>query len=192
MDEQLAKVVIGAVFLVGLVVWMIAVTLYRKMADAPQVERFESAVPGKTPAEAIKAVVEGARRLTAQARMSRPDERTLEIVQLGVTSRIVAERQGGQTVLVAEVDDSSMRRKMQIAMAILVLVVAPAAVLGVSAALWYFAAPSPAPAVRWQCVQALQMSHALWPPFLVYFLWKKQRAMVADSTSNLLVLADTG
>jgi hypothetical protein len=32
--------------------------------------------------------------------------------------------------------------------------------------------------------------HVLWPPFLVYFLWKKQRATALDAMSNLLVLAN--
>jgi hypothetical protein len=32
--------------------------------------------------------------------------------------------------------------------------------------------------------------HVLWPPFLVYFLWKKQRALAIDAASNLIVLAE--
>jgi hypothetical protein len=63
---------------------------------------------------------------------------------------------------------------------------------GVAAALWNLAAPSPAAAVRWQSVRVLQIAHALWPPLLFYFLWKKIRAEAIDAVGNLLALADSG
>jgi hypothetical protein len=94
-------------------------------------------------------------------------------------------------MLVAEVDDAKLRRKMQLVLAILLLVAMPIVIGGVAAVLWLFAAPSLNPGVRWQVVQIVQIVHVLWPPFLVYFyLWKKQRAQAIDAASNLIVLAE--
>jgi hypothetical protein len=56
--------------------------------------------------------------------------------------------------------------------------------------LWYLAAPSATPGIRWQCVQVVQMVHVLWPPFVLYFVWKKQREMAVAAASNLLVRAE--
>jgi hypothetical protein len=78
---------------------------------------------------------------------------------------------------------------MQRILAFFVVLLMPATIVGVAAALWHFAAPSPAPAARWQAVQVVQMAHVLWPPFLIYGLWSKQRSMARDAASNLLVLA---
>jgi hypothetical protein len=191
MDEQTAKLIIAAGFAVGLVVWLIALNLYRKMADAPSIDPLTVRISGKTPEEAMKSVIEGAARLGPQVRLSRPSDNSLQIALGGVAARIDAQRAGGQAMLVAEIDDAALRRKMQTVMAVLVVLVMPLVVAGVPAALWQFAAPSPAPAARWQCVQVLQIVHALWPPFLVYFLWKKQRDMARDAISNLFVLAET-
>jgi hypothetical protein len=190
MDEEVAKLVIGAGFAVGAIVWMIVVQLYRRMADAPHVERLETPANGKSPAEAMRAVVEASRQLAAQARLARPTDESFQVSQFGVDAHIFPERRGGQMVLVAELDDSRLRRRMQFILAAFVLLVMPAAVVGIPAALFHYVAANPAGAVRWQSLQVMQMVHFLWPPFLVYFLWKKQRAMVADAISNLLVLAD--
>jgi len=190
MDEQTAKLVIAAGAAVGLVVWLIAVHLYRKMADAPPIEYLEVPIRGKSPDEAVKAVVEGARHLTQQVRLSWLADNVLQITQLGVDTRIQAQRAGGQTMLVAEIDDAKLRRKMQMVLAFMVVLLMPLVIVGVSALLWHFAAPSPAPAARWQCVQVTQIVHVLWPPFLVYFLWKKQRSLAIDAASNLIVLAE--
>jgi hypothetical protein len=190
MDEQTAKLVIGAGATLGLVVWLISLQLYRKMADVPATELIETPVPGKTPAEALKSVIENAGRLGGQARLSRPSEHVFEISQWDCQTRIEARRSGGQTRLTTEIDDAKLRRKMLRILAIFVVLVMPATIVGVSAALWHFAAPSPTAAVRWQCLQVLQMSHALWPPFVLYFEWKRKRSLASDSVSNLLLLAD--
>lgn len=189
MDEQTAKLVIAAGFAVGFVVWLVALNLYRRMADAPAVERLEARLPGQAPGDVVKALLAGLQPAGGAERLARPAETMLHITQGGVETRIEAQRAGGQTLVTAEVDDSGLRRKMQLALALFVVLLMPAAVVGIPAALWYFAAPSAAPGVRWQCVQVVQMVHVLWPPFLVYFLWKKQRDMAVASASNLLVRA---
>jgi hypothetical protein len=189
-DEQIAKIVIGAGAAVGAVTWLVALQLYRRMAETPAVETIETPVAGKSPGEAIKSVAENAARLVGQAKLARPAENVFEVLQFDCTARIEAHRAGGQTVLTAALDDSKLRRKFQWILALFVVLLMPCAIVGVTACLWYFAAPHASPAARWQSVQVVQMVHVLWPPFLVYFLWKKQRATALDAMSNLLVLAN--
>ena len=191
MDEQTAKMVIAIGAAISIVAWLAALQLYRKMAEAPSVEVFEAPIAGKSPADAIKSIVEYSGRLAGPVRLARPATDVLELTQWDCATRITAHRQGGQTKVIAEVDDSTLRRKMQRILAALVVVVIPVTIAGVCAALWYFAAPSAMPGTRWQVVQVLQISHALWPPFLVYTLWKRQRSMARDAASNLLVLASS-
>jgi hypothetical protein len=52
--------------------------------------------------------------------------------------------------------------------------------------IWYFVLPSEAPAVQWQVLQTLQISHALWPPFLFLWLYSAGRRQSKIYFSNLL------
>lgn len=192
MDEQTAKIIIVAGFAVGFVVWLAALQLYRRMADAPHVERIEAKLSGVSPAEAIRSMVDGALPSGGLAKLSWPRENTLHVSQMGVEMELTASRAGGQTLVAAEVDDTKLRRRYQIPLAILVTLVMPLVVAGVPMALWHFVAPDARPAVRWQCLQVLQIGHVLWPPFLVYFQWKRLREVVLNGASNLLVRAETG
>lgn len=192
MDEPTAKLIIGAGFLVGVVVWLIALQLYRKMADAPRQERIETRLSGKSPAETIRVVLDSLLPSGGLARIVRSSEHALHVSQMGVEIDLVASHAGGQTQLTAELDNSQLTRRFQIPLAILVVLVMPLVIAGVPASLWILVAPNPTPAVRWQCVQVLQIVHVLWPPFLIYILWKKQRDMIAVAISNLLLKAEMG
>lgn len=189
MDEDTAKLVISAGAAIGVIVWLIAVQLFRRMADAPAVEAIEIQVAGKTPAEAMKAIVANAGQIAGQARLSRPADDVLEISQNGVLSRIEAHRTGGRTLLTAEIDDSQSRRKYQRILAFFVVLLLPVTIVGVAAGLWHFAASSPTPSLRTQSVQIAQIVHVLWPPFMLYGVWKGQRRTAHDAVSNLMVIA---
>ena len=52
-------------------------------------------------------------------------------------------------------------------------------VIGVPVALWIFIVHHSKENVRWQTLQAFQMIHGVWPPFLVGFLGGKLRGMTA-------------
>ncbi len=189
MDEDTAKLVISAGAAIGVIVWLIAVQLFRRMAETPVHEVIETPVPGKTPAETMKAIVANAGQVAGQARLSRPADNVLEITQFGVFSRIEARREGGQTLLTAEIDDSSCRRKYQRFLALFVVLLMPITIVGVAAGLWHFAALSVTPSVRTQSIQVLQIVHVLWPPFMLYGVWKTHRRTAYDAVSNLLVIA---
>jgi hypothetical protein len=51
---------------------------------------------------------------------------------------------------------------------------------------WRFVLPSLNPAVQWQVLQTLQAGHALWPPFLVMWLYRSGRRQSKTYFSNLL------
>ena len=190
MDEDTAKLVISAGAAIGAVVWLVAVQIFRKMADAPAVETIAAPVPDKTLAEAIKAIVENATQIACQTRLARPADNAFEIItQNGMVSRIEARRMGGQTLLSAEIDDSQSRRKIQRILAFFIVLLMPVTIVGVAAGLWHFAASSPTPSVRMQSVQVVQIVHILWPPFMLYGQWKSQRRAAHDAVSNLLVIA---
>jgi hypothetical protein len=188
-NEDTAKLVISAGAAIGVIVWLVAVQLFRRMAESPVYETLEAPVPGKTPTEAMKAIVANAGQIAAQARLARPEETVMEITQHGVFSRIEARREGGQTLLVAEIDDSACRRRYQRFLALFVVLLMPVTIVGVSAGLWHFAASSVTPSVRTQSVQVCQIVHVLWPPFMLYGVWKTQRRAAHDAVSNLLVIA---
>jgi hypothetical protein len=60
------------------------------------------------------------------------------------------------------------------------------ALLIVGGLIWYFVLPSQNPAVQWQVFQTLQVSHALWPPYLFLWLYKAGRRQSKTYFSNLL------
>jgi hypothetical protein len=188
MDEQIAKAVIVTGASIGVFLWLLVLRLYRKMAEAPEIEHVESVAVDKSPEEAVKAIIEKCAQFGGQVRLERPNATTVVVTQAGVQMTISASRVGGKTVLAADVDDRSLRRKMQLALAVFVLLVMPITIVAVAAALWHFAAPSATPAIRWQCVQILQISHILWPPFLIYFLWKKLRSAAVNAVTNLMIV----
>jgi hypothetical protein len=190
MNEDLAKLIIATGAGVGVVVWLVALWLYRRMADTPAAETIEAAIRDKSPAEAIKAVVAWmALPQGGPVTLSRPSELVFEITQLHCHARIEAYRAGGQTMLAAEFDDTKLRRRMQRWLALNIVVVIPIAIVAIGYWLWYYAAASAAPGVRTQAVQIVQLVHVLWPPFLFYGLWKNQRRTARDTVANLLVLA---
>jgi hypothetical protein len=189
MDEQTAKVVIAAGASISLFVWILVLRLYRKMAEAPEIEHAEAVARDKSPEEAIKIIVEKCSQLCTQARLERLNETTLAITQAGVKTTIAASRSGSKTVLAADIDDRALRRTMQLALAGFVLLVMPITIVAVAAALWHFAAPSATAGVRWQCVQIVQIVHVLWPPFVLYFVWRKLRDTAVNAATNMMVVA---
>jgi hypothetical protein len=189
MDEQIAKAIIIAGASVGVLVWFLVLRLYRKMAEAPEIAHVEAVVGDKSPEEAIKAIVEKCGQFGSQVRLERPSATTLAITQAGVQMTIAASRSGGKTVLAAAIDDRSLRRKMQLALAAFVLLVMPITIVAVATALWHYAAPSATAGIRWQCVQIVQISHILWPPFVLYFVWKRMRDTAVNVVTNMMVVA---
>lgn len=58
--------------------------------------------------------------------------------------------------------------------------------LTVGLIVWFVVIPSEDPAVRWQVFQCFQISHALWPPFLMIWMYSMGRRHSKTFVSNLL------
>lgn len=189
MDEQTAKIVILVGAAVGAAFWLIAILLYRAMAAAETVQQFSAHLPGRLPGEAINDLLAEGRMFAAESRVDRLADDRLTVTQSGIEVSVEAVRESGGTRLLATLDDSRYTRKFLLGFAAYVLVLMPLVVGGAPLALWHFVAASDSAAVRGQALQVMQIVHLLWPPFLIYYLWKKLRERAANSVSNLLVYA---
>lgn len=189
MDEQVARIVIAAGFVVGVLFWLAAIVMYRKLASAENPRRFESIVRGCQPAEAIDGLLQKSQLFSPQARLERTAENRLEVSQAGISLELEAMRQGGDTRLTATVDDSKRTHWFQMGLGAWALIVMPIVIGGVTAALWHFVAPSDKAALRWQAVQIVQIVHVLWPPFLIFFIWRSLHVQAGNTAANLTTLA---
>ena len=81
--------------------------------------------------------------------------------------------------------DRLARRVKIVALSIILGIGLPVVVI-VGGLIWYFVLPSPNPAIQWQVLQTLQVSHALWPPFLFLWLYSAGRRQSKTYFSNLL------
>jgi len=189
MDEQVARIVIVAGASVGVLFWLAAIAMYRKLAAAENPRRFESIVRGCQPAEAIDGLLQKSQLFSPQARLERTAENRLAVSQAGISLELEAMRQGGDTRLTATVDDSKRTHWFQMGLGAWTLIVMPIVIGGVTAALWHFVAPSDKAALRWQAVQIVQIVHVLWPPFLIFFIWRGLHVQAGNAAANLTTLA---
>ena len=189
MDEQLAKIVIAAGFGVGVLFWLAAIIMYRKLAAAENPRRFESIVRGCQPAEAIDGLLQKSQLFSPQARLERTADHRLAVTQAGITLDLEGTRQGADTRLTATVDDSKLTHWFQMGLGAFVLILMPIVIGGVAATLWHLVAPSDKLPVRWQAVQIVQIIHVLWPPFLIYFIWRRLHVQAGNAAANLTTLA---
>lgn len=189
MDEQTAKTVIAAGLGVGVLFWLAAIAMYRKLAAAENPRRFESIVKDRQPAETLDGLLQRSQLFSPQARLERPAENRLAVSQAGITLELEATRQGGDTRLTATVDDSKLTHWFQMGLGAFVLILMPIVIGGIAATLWHLVAPSDKLPVRWQAVQIVQIVHVLWPPFLIYFIWRRLHVQAGNAAANLTALA---
>jgi hypothetical protein len=81
---------------------------------------------------------------------------------------------GGSTEATFRADYTAFRRRLLV-IAGIVLAAGLAVMVALFAFLWLKVLPSDRPAVRGQVIQAIQMIHVLWPPWLVYALYGRAR-----------------
>lgn len=94
----------------------------------------------------------------------------------------------GGTRLVSQLDMKRLVRVMSAIMVFLVLFLEPLFLFGIALLVWFFAASSSVPALRWQTFQILQIIHVLWPPFLIYFLFTRFRKEAKGKVESLHTL----
>jgi hypothetical protein len=189
MDEQLAKIVIAAGFGVGVLFGPAAIMMYRRLAAAENPRRFESLVKGRQPVETLDALLQQGQLFSPQARLERTAENRLTVTQAGTALDLEATRQGADTRLTATVDDSKLTHWFQMGLGAWTLIVMPIIIGGITAALWHFVPASKEDGVRWQAVQIVQIVHVLWPPFLIFFIWRRLHVQAGNAAANLTTFA---
>lgn len=80
-----------------------------------------------------------------------------------------------------------IRRIRTIAL-VLILGIGLPVMLLVGSLVWTFAIPSPM--MRWQVLQTLQIVHALWPPFLVMWLYSVGRTQSKILIENVIASSE--
>jgi hypothetical protein len=81
--------------------------------------------------------------------------------------------------------DRLAKRIRSIALGIILLIGLPV-MLVVGSLIWYKVLPSDDLSVRWQVLQTLQITHAIWPPFLLIGIYSMGRRQSKTYFSNLL------
>ena len=120
----------------------------------------------------------------------RDDRVTCKAAAVALTSHFVPER-GGVRVD-ASADVTRLARIFERIMFVIVFPVALLALIVIPSVIWRFVVPSENPAVQWQSVQILQIVHVLWPPFLIYFLYRSRRRSVEVLAENLPTQIEVG
>jgi len=189
MEETTAKAIIGIGFGGGVLVWMWAMRLFRKMRAEADFQSSTIQIRDRSPDEVLKLIVAAAHRATS---LERPDPNTLLATFMGVDVRFEAAHQGAGTALTTEVDATRYTRNFSLLMGALLFLLAPLVLVGAAALLWNYVAPNPNLAVRWQVVQILQISHILWPPFLVYFIYKRTLSTIKSAITRLQMMIESG
>ncbi len=104
------------------------------------------------------------------------------------TGMEVTFRESGDGVEVSYLVDMSSVRQNMGTIALCINVLGLAAVTVLPAFLYLYVASHSDPGIRWQSVQAVQMAHFLWPPYL--FLWMYRRAEQLAGTAMKTIVSN--
>lgn len=177
MDLATARsvVVLGTITAVGL--WLWGLQSYTRLASAGA--RFKRTVPVRSTGP--EAVAELVRWGTAEGRtiVERGDRRLRVKLRLFEVDLALLEETAGPRLEV-RADLTSLHRRYLVGVGSVVFVIAPALIIGLFAALYFFAAPSDHPGMRGQVFQILQTVHGLWPPLVFSRQYRSVRRQHLD------------
>jgi hypothetical protein len=194
MDESVARTIIYLGMGIGLLIWLVALRSLRRIVNMPGTTFQETTVDHdlKTTQRALlRAAMNHKSQLSPNGVQVINDDLDFVTFDLSAGTQVICELEETYegTKIYATADYAHVRRRYQTVMTILVVLVIPIVVVGVGYVLLRYAAPSANPGVRWQCVQILQIAHALWPPFLVSKLFHSNIEHANVFLKNLLVSA---
>ena len=169
----------------GILTWIFSIFLFLSIRESP---RLLSARTDNLQIGSEKALREISLRLSEKFPVTRARDGAL-VIKIGLSRlQMSIEKKDGGSSLSSVLDMTGLKRVMVTIMAILVLVVEPLFIFGISLIVWFFALSSSVPALRWQTLQVFQMIHVLWPPFLVYFLFTRFRRGAKETVQSFHVL----
>ena len=194
MDESVARTIVLLGMGIGTMVWLVTLRALRRIVNSPAETFQETTVEHdlKTTQRALlHAALNHKSQLSPNGVQVLNDEPDFVTFDLSAGTQVTCELEDTYegTKIFATADYAHVRRRYRYIMTILVVFVIPLVVCSVGYVLLRFAAPSANPGMRWQCMQILQISHALWPPFLVSKLFHTNIDHANGFLRNLLVSA---
>ena len=184
MAPESAYLVIGGGILVAGTVWAICLGLLQRQHGWPRVEQGAWRLPGLDPAAAVSQALS---LVAGSTRVRRRGESGLVVALGGCVARLDFTPAEGGAELTARLDWTRGARMFGFLMALLVLVVQPAVILGIGGALWHWFASDPTDEGRRTAWQVVQVAHVLWPPFLVHAIHRHLRRQARQVIDQLVV-----
>lgn len=203
MTTQLATTIVLGVACAGALVWVISVM--RAWRSMFRLEEGEMAPAGETTLEGepmeisrkiARALVGGPspgliplRVVSAdgdRVKFRTPTGAAIMPLTGGLEGEFVLRRAADGKVRVAlRTNRGAQRRAAKITLWICLLVGLPV-LIGVPALLLALIVGHPHPAARWQAMQAMQIVHVLWPPFLVLWLGRRNQRVIEEGLGQVL------
>ncbi|MHC4714888.1 MAG: hypothetical protein ACYTAN_16725 [Planctomycetota bacterium] len=188
MPPETAKIVVVAVASVGLLVWVLGVRTFLRLLERPNLEESTTQIKGKSAEEVRRTILQAA--LGPHCRIVEKSEDTVVVEpQWRVRIGFKFEDAYGGANVTCITDLTRLNALHRIIMGVL-LTVALIVIGAMVAVMWALVIPSGLPAIRWQAVQAIQIIHFLWPPFIVSWVHGRQRLAALGLASNLLTAAE--
>ena len=197
MDVLTAQLVVLAVCFVGILVWLTALMKFRKLNQLHTNLHIVQKVP---------VLAEDTRHNILAAIVARPQipshttpvidvlKRDANHIQLSLNESVAVDleldEQYDGTEVTASCDFTAAHRKWMLLLGQYIVFIMPAIILGLGAFLFFKVAPAGNPAIRWQVVQAVQIVHFLWPPFLFIALLRQKNRAVMRTVDQLLMAAE--
>ena len=188
MAPEMARTVLFVGLGVGTGIWLLGLRCWALMRGRPRVLRRSGKVNGQAKSEALRAFLKTSVTQGLTVVSHTDDSAAVDLPMSRVTVRF--EEQYGGAAFAAEATFGRADQRLMALMTGLVLVLTPLVLAGLAAVMWSVVIPNARPSVRWQVVQIVQMTHVLWPPFLVYRLHKKARVPTQRFLSNLSVMLE--
>lgn len=192
MEESVAQTIVLLGMGIGAMIWLIALRALRGIVNTPDETFQETTVEHdlKTTQKALlQAALNHKSQLSPNGVQVLSDEPDFVTFDLSAGTQVTCELEDTYegTKIFATADYAHVRRRYRYIMTTLVIFVIPLVVGGIGYVLLRYAVPNANPGVRWQCVQILQIAHALWPPFLVSKLFHSNIDHANGFLRNLLV-----
>lgn len=188
MTQDLAQIIIIVGATLGVVAWFFAWRCHGTISRMPDHTTQEKSVRGTRAEHIIKTLL---RNIPPQCLVTDKTDDTMTVRVLGSTAKLSFQPEPDGVALKTDIDFTKLARICRWIMAAFVFVLQPVVVIGVTWLLFAFVVPSERGAVRWQALQILQISHVLWPPFLIYYLYRRFRREITANIAHLAVLAET-
>ncbi len=191
MTEYLAKAIVLIGAAVGILLWYFSFRLYAKMKALPNMVSSNVSVSGKDADTCMKDLVsfsasQGGTHISSKSQTAlelKLGASLFSFLFVKLSARFDAK--GEQTVFSTVTDFNKVDNPLNLAMAVFVLFLTPLFVLGIPVALWLVAVPDPAPAVRGQVVQIVNIVNFIWEPFLIYLTHRRYRLMGQTFVDNV-------